>query len=189
MRIRIFFCLVAVSLSIDSFSQEIYSIDSVIWVEDSATKTELYSRAKVWFTETFVDANSVIELDDSESGIIIGNGRGLDYVWPKFTGSECYTGELSFMVKVYLKDGRFKIELTSFKHSSKSSGGDCNLGLLYTEGFLNSNLYNKEGKNWVKMQNDTKGIAFESAQSTAIALISSISQFMNQPVESSNDDW
>lgn len=172
-----------------TFSQEVYSIDTVLWVEDSASKEDLYSRAKVWLTESFIDANSVIELDDETNGIIIGNVKGLEYTWPKFTGSECYSGEMSYVIKLYFKDGRFKFEATNFRHTSKNLDNEgCNLGLLYDEGFLSSFLYSKDGKGYVNWRDQAKEIGFERAEFAGNLLIESLFKTMNQKLET-KDDW
>ena len=43
---------------------------------DSTSSPELYLRAKTWFVRNFNSANNVIQLDDKESGKIIGK-RGI----------------------------------------------------------------------------------------------------------------
>lgn len=68
--------------TVKSFQENIFPIDnrtgeitySEIIKVDSVKSQELYIRAKVWFVHSFVSAKNVIQLDDKESGKIIGKG-------------------------------------------------------------------------------------------------------------------
>lgn len=183
---NIFITILSISLPLISFSQEPFVIDTVLWVEDSAEAKELYSRAKVWLAESFNDANSVIELDDPENFQIFGSGRGLDIVFEKFAHQAC-NGYYTFDIKLFFKDGRFRIELSNFFHYANSSNFD--LGLLYNEGHLDGYMYNSDGKLYAKQREPINSQSFDNIRRKSLALFLSAQSHIGQPHVSKSDDW
>lgn len=93
----------------------------------TGTKDALYIKAKGWFVNTFKDANKVIQMDDKETGQLMGKGN--------FPVSYTYlmqpvNAACNFTVKVDLKDNKYRIQLYNF-----------NLG---DQGFLMLPKLNKE---------------------------------------------
>lgn len=88
---------------------------------DSTTKNELYINAKKWIANNYKSANDVIQLDDKEAGEIIAKG----YFEMKFVKSglmmEYVYIKIYHTIKITMKDGKYKYEVTDFK--SKSSDG------------------------------------------------------------------
>ncbi|MFZ1806390.1 MAG: DUF4468 domain-containing protein [Cyclobacteriaceae bacterium] len=79
---------------------------------DQASADELYLRAKKWFVNTYKSANDVIQLDDKESGEIIGKGNfGIVY----------YSRDPSIKhtVSIAVKEGRYKYNITDLVYSDK----------------------------------------------------------------------
>ena len=85
---------------------------SEIIKSDSTPKGILYIRAKSFFANSFKSANDVIQLDDKETGIVIGKGN------TKLTGTS-YT--LHFSLKISCKDNKFKYELYNFTFTTAPS--------------------------------------------------------------------
>lgn len=79
---------------------------------DSASKDQLYTRAKRWFAEAFKSAQDVIQLDDKESGEIIGKGAYQTSYQATFAMS--LTTWVNFKVNISVKDEKYKYEITSF---------------------------------------------------------------------------
>ena len=52
--------------------QEVIEFDSEI------DKSTLFNRTRLWLAEAFVDSKEVIELEDKEAGLLVGNG-GMEY--------------------------------------------------------------------------------------------------------------
>jgi hypothetical protein len=106
------------------FSQE-YS--EVVQIEGK-TAQQLYTTAREWFAKTFVSANDVIQMEDPVSGKIIGKGSNHiteSYVVGKgitvmHTKIDWYP---NFTLKIEVKDGRYKYELTDIKIKSSSEFG------------------------------------------------------------------
>ncbi len=80
---------------------------------DGLSSEELYKRTKRWFIETYNSGKDVIQLDDKENGEIIGKGFFETY-WQ----STFYSGigiNIHETIKIQVKDGRYKYEITDFK--------------------------------------------------------------------------
>ena len=135
------------------------------------TKDVLYSRAYEWFAKSFVSANNVIQMQDKEAGKIIGKG--------------CYgfdKNKVNFTLSIYLKDGKYKYEITDFVHETIMPRGyrghDRNGGALGNEipecgkWYLNLSLWNK-----IKWQ--TKERILSTIESLKKAML----------VESAGNDW
>lgn len=80
---------------------------------DSIDKDELYKRAKRWFVESYKDANKVIQLDDKDSGEIIGKGS-FDALW-NATFVASHVVNVGHTVKIQVKDGKYRYEITDFR--------------------------------------------------------------------------
>ena len=94
-------------IPIDSNTNK-YTFEGVVQAPNFS-KEQLYNFLREWFVIAFVNAESVLQMQDKEAGILIGKGRsGFDYSWI----NHC---DLGFTVKIYIKEGRFKYVFTDFK--------------------------------------------------------------------------
>ena len=80
---------------------------------DSISSAELYKRSKRWFFDTYNSGKDVIQLDDKENGEIIGKGYFETYWQSSFLGG--MNINVYQTIKVQVKDGRYKYEITDFK--------------------------------------------------------------------------
>jgi len=101
---------------------------SEIITVDGKTAQQLYTSAREWFAKTFVSANDVIQMEDPTSGKIIGKGSSHiseSYIAGKGVGSFFTTIDWypNYTLKIEVKDGRYKYELTDIKINSKSEAG------------------------------------------------------------------
>ena len=94
-------------------SKEKVSYTEVVQVPD-ATREQLYLRAKAWFSNAFKDSKEVIQMDDRESGTIMGKGNKTIWLETAFVPVEV---TLHFTVKVFCKEGRYKYEITDMSYS------------------------------------------------------------------------
>ncbi len=144
-------------------SQEKLSFDKVINVE-GVDKQSLYVGVKEWFGLTFKSAKSVIEVDDKDAALIIGNSN-VDYGRSNIMYA-CYTGWLKFTIKIQCRDGRFRVELTNFVHEvKKGNSSGCELGMLttaeeYGRGGLQKGYNNKVWKDLKEKAEDIANIYF-----------------------------
>ncbi len=114
--LTILFCSLVITIS----GQEL-KYEEVVHVDSTATKDELYTRARSWVRNTFNKKNSIIEVDDKASGEITASGI-VDYRKRKnYFGASCVEGPVRLTLSIYVKDGRYKYVFHSFDH--KGSGG------------------------------------------------------------------
>jgi len=141
----LFFMLTLVSMStvygqtettkfpIDSLTGKI-KFSEVVYVDSLANKQELFSRAREWFSKSFKSSKSVIEFEDKEIGKIIGKGsfaiiseesmddneyiknKGLVSKALRERKSKGEVGTVSFLISIYIKNGRYKYEITNLSH-------------------------------------------------------------------------
>lgn len=140
------------------YSQERLSFSKVIQA-DSIDKTNIYLGVKEWFGLNFVSAKSVIDVDDKDAGLIIGSGN------TQFSKSfvyACYSGWLYYTIKVQCRDGRYKVDITNFRHEIKrGNSSGCELGLLTTAEKYNQGGTQKGANNkvWKELQVKAKDLA------------------------------
>jgi len=91
----------------------------VVTVGDSVLEQELYMRAVNCFAIVYRNANAVIQLKDESSGQVMGRGS-FQYLPKVFTGSSCTKGYVDYLISIYVKDGRYKYEVTQFTHRTKT---------------------------------------------------------------------
>lgn len=89
----------------------------VVAVSD-ANQGELYTRSKLWFASAFRSSKEVIQADDKADGYIVGKGYSRLYT---SRYGDLWASNLLFTVKLAVKDGRYKYELTGFTFESFSS--------------------------------------------------------------------
>lgn len=77
----------------------------------NATKEQLYVILNYWFASTFNDANSVIKLNDKESGTIIGVGYVSD-IAEHTGGMNSYKVSIRPIIKVDIKDKKVRVTYT-----------------------------------------------------------------------------
>jgi len=109
---------------------------------ESVSKDDLYLRAKQFFVDVFKSANDVIQMDDKESGIIIG--KGFSDIYTKVMGVLTQQ-QMWYSIKIQSKEGRYKY--TIYDIYLKSDLGQY--GTITTrpeEIFSKQNYYKKNGK-------------------------------------------
>lgn len=100
-----------------------------------ATQAQLYSRAYEWVAKNFNSAQSVIQMQDKESGKIIAKGVIKAFI------KKYDSGYNSFTLSLYLKDGKYKYDITNFSNEHKTTvvgksdryGGDYSMGKFEQE--------------------------------------------------------
>lgn len=86
------------------------TFDSTIAM-DSTKKEVLYQRARIWLTDYFVSSKAVIEMDDKESGVIIGKGILKSSYTYRMMGTHTDELNLRITLKISLKDNKYKYEV------------------------------------------------------------------------------
>lgn len=113
------------------FSQEPLTFSEAIEVS-GVNKDELFIRGREWFNENFKSSKDVLQIADKESGELSGKGiMEVVYVY-KYLGERKFTTDVNFQMNVWVKDGKFKYEMTNFLVPGSSSRGSIDFGLITT---------------------------------------------------------
>ena len=151
---------------------------------DGISKMELYTRAKLWFANAYNSANDVLQMDNKEGGQIIGKAI-MQYKPTVFSGSAATKGNIKYTIKIFVKEGRYKYEITDFIHDPNGNRyGKWSMSLITT----NEECYSPKpmAKNWSdKVWRDIKN----QIENNMNPLIVSLKQGMIKQVETETDDW
>ncbi len=141
MRLKNLMTGLIILITINLSAQDLISYEKVIKT-DSIGKALIFSTINDWFATTYNSANDVIQMVDKEAGIIIGKGSMKYY----YGNNSSYNGNINYTIKVYVKDNRYKVILTDFKHSGLS----FDLGLITSaEIYATKGMYKKyHNKAW-----------------------------------------
>lgn len=168
--------------SINIFSQEL-KYEEVVKVDSTLTKEEIFNRARHWIGKSFNDEKYVISTEDRTSGEISGNGV-LNYSPSKmYYGARFTKGIVSFKINIFIKDGRYKYVVDSFRHEGSRIGQswDISYGQLTTSDKApNPNHGEPYDKAWmdIKIQTNDK----------VLKMIESLKFSMNKRYEG-NNNW
>lgn len=180
---KTFLILIVIFLSTLSYSQQPLKWEEVVTVDSTVNKTELFNRARQWFSNNLRSEKDVFSISDKESGEISGTAV-VEYKSDRFYfGVVCINGFVIFKVNVYVKDGRYKYVFHSFYH--EGSYFDGNNPISY--GILTNSKYAPKptrglanNKAWAEIKDQTT--------SQINALITSLKTAMSQKSEV-QDDW
>ncbi len=154
------------NLPTDSTGRMIYS--DVVRV-DSVNADELFARARQWFATAFVSAKDVIQNEDKQNHAI--TAKPTTIITYTAMGSASEMGVVSYTVKVFTKDERYRYEVTDFYFRGQMSSGS------FIEMGSPQNGYRK--KDWER--------AREQVNTEARALIESLKNAMQVKSEGSKD--
>jgi len=97
------------------------------------TKEQLYVKLNYWYTATFNDGKSVIQLNDKEAGVIIGSGYVSD-IAGHVGGMNAYNVSIRPIIKTDIKENKIRITYTIQDYEvDKSNGGGILSALCGTE--------------------------------------------------------
>lgn len=196
---KIIFIGILFTLSIFAFSakkvwkdpnaKEIFPRDAtgkIVYTEviemPNMTKDILYSRAYEWFAKTFNSAQNVIQMQDKENGKIVGKGSFGDINITANLGLVTIEGKVNFTISVYLKDGKYKYEITDFVHEGM---GHWSNGVRPANGGALENEKPDCGRSTITLGKWEK-IKIQ-ANERALALIEGLKKAM--AVESAGNNW
>lgn len=91
------------------------TFDRVVEIKGNS-KDKIYESTKMWIAENFRSAKAVLEYEDKDSGVIIGNSS-MKY---PCSGLECLAKSdwtVSFTMRVDIKDDKFRLAFTNLETS------------------------------------------------------------------------
>jgi hypothetical protein len=109
----------SVKLPLDAATKRITYTD-VVQVP-GVSQAELYTRAKLWFADTFKSPKSVIQADEKDAGVV--QGEGWSPMQAHFMGKNLPASELRlwYTVKLACREGRYRYEVTEFRSQVPAS--------------------------------------------------------------------
>ena len=109
------------------------NFSEVVLLDSTFKKNDLYINANKFFVDVYHSAKDVIQLDDKDAGIVIGKGY-FETLW-KANFLITYQLQIWHTIKISIKDGSYKYEITDFRYKyyvspRKYSSGGWNEGNL-----------------------------------------------------------
>jgi len=146
-----------------------------------ATQQQLFSKSRVWFSETYPDADRVIRKKDDAKGVLIGISA-FPYAVTGGLSNDIFTGDIRYKVKIEASEGNLKYIISDFNH--RGNGG--NFGLISSEDicFKTSQLIIKKRKEAICI--DLKEKIDEHAQMLITTLLETIKK---EVISIQNDEW
>lgn len=170
----------APELPIDSSTKRI-TYSEVVLVDSLVSKQELYSRAREWFAKAYNSANNVIQMEDNVNGKIIG--KALVPVKLKVLGTVYDAGSIHYTISLYLKDGRYKYEITDFYHTGNSLKNIEDYGAC--ENMINSD-YKVSG---VSQKKNFNGYLFQMDNNVKDLISDLKASMTTKTINTTKDDW
>ena len=94
------------------------------------SKDDLYTRATEWFAKTYNSSNAVLQMQDRAAGELVG--KPVLPTTVRSLGANYPAGIVKYTISVYLKDGKYKYEITDLVHDAVGSKL-CSAGPLENE--------------------------------------------------------
>ena len=166
-------------IAIDSATGRILYSD-VVQVP-GASQTELYARAKLWFADTFASAKDVVQVADKEAGVI--QGTAFQPITFEVLGYHSLE-RLWYTVKIVLKDGRYKYDLTEFRVQEYPTQYLVVGDPIPAEGYIDLNQKKEAARSLARSARRELALAIT-------ALTSSLTTGMSKPVAgpTAGNDW
>jgi hypothetical protein len=178
---KLFILILSALIFIPVLAQEPITFFKVIQT-DSVGKEALFAVINEWFASTYNSANDVIQMNDKQAGTIIGRGSVDYYCQDVF--SRCYDGYLEYTIKAFVKDNRYKVELTNFTHKNfPDLAKVCSLGVVTDAPIYTDKWPGKKYDNAVWDDLKIKASAISDH------LIKSIENKTNNLATKEKDDW
>ncbi len=177
-------------LSICSYAQEPLTFSDVVKTDSTDTKDDLFVAAKMWFV-SFANRKDVLPVSDKETSEVTGQ-CSMPYYSNIFIGSNATRGTISYEVHVYCKDGRYKYEVTNFRHSGTSVSGQYGVhpaltfGLLTTDSLCPADVIPDEGVKW---RNNIWAELRTMAREEATLVAESLKKGMIKASRKKKEDW
>lgn len=181
-RLFLFFSLIFPTVI---FSQEPIKFSEVITV-DSASKSELFIRGREWFNDNFKSSKDVLQIQDKETGELVGKGFFLVNCTYTLMGKQVTVpAGVYFQVSLWLKDNRYKYEFVNFNvpGSKDMSSIMMNLGTITESNETTLKIPNLPQKRANEVYLSIKNNTIEKAK----FLIESLKQKMS--LQSKSTDW
>lgn len=175
MKRNIFFLLSFLTIHI--YAQDAPFVISEVIEIKNVDKNELFVRGREWFNENFKNSKEVLQIQDKETGELSGKGIfTISYVF-HYMGEKTAKTNVSFLLSLWVKDGKYKYELTNLVET------ELGFGTITVSDETKHKLSGFNEKKMNDMYKSIKTSAIEKSQS----LIDDLKKKMSMTSKSS--DW
>lgn len=171
-------------------AQEPLAFSGVIKTDSTATKDQIMLAVKSWYLTAL--SSKSLPVSDNETGIIVTR-VSMPYTSDIFMGNNATRGTISYDLQVTCKDGRYKYELTNFRHEGTGGAGQfgsypaLSFGLLTTEADCPANVIPNEAVKWRNnLWHEMKDRAKHESQVAELSLSKYVDKFLQKKAK---DDW
>jgi hypothetical protein len=180
MKKYVFLVLMAICISQFSIAQDsLIKFEKVVLLDSSYSQLNLFINGRQWISDNFKDANSVITIQDKQSGELSGNGSINFYA----KGGD--KGYINFKCSIIAKHGRYKYNFYNFEHIVLGRVDFNGLGLITnSELYPYKTMYTSINKKW--FEKTWKEIKVQ-INSNMENLIASLEKAMKE--KSKQDGW
>jgi len=168
-------------LPIDSITNKI-TYSEVVKV-DSVSKQELFSRAREWFAKAYKNSSKVIQMEDKESGKIVG--KALMQVYHKALGMTFESGYINYTISIYIKDGKYKYEFVDFYHTGQYVG---NGNRIPDYGICENMIHTKDKNMGISYQKTYNYYLLQMDRNITV-LVEDLKLSMLSKSKNNNDNW
>lgn len=167
-----------------TYSQEELKFSKVIQSPTNSDKLSLHVALRSFVASYYKNSQNVIQMDDKEAGIIICKATTI-FPSPSLTLS-AYEGFLDYTLKLQSKDGRVRVEVSTFMHHNLPGNQKAaNIGLLTTSDvYATSGIQKKyHNKVWLMLK--------EKAVTTSEDIFAKIEEYLSNNTNSieSEEEW
>lgn len=146
-----------------------------------ASRDQLFTRARQWFNETFASSKEVLQIADKETGELAGKGFMRVIAVYKYMGTHRASVISDFVCNVWVKDGKYKYELSDFDAAYEKLDGGKSIGF----GILTSSA--ETDVKWPMVGKKTVNEMYRSAKVAVAAeselIIASLQSAMSKPAK------
>lgn len=149
------------------------------------TKVQLYSDTKIFIAKTWKSAQSVIQNDDKESGVIIIKGSSIQKVNHSLN---VFTYVYNYTVTFKMKDNKYKIMIDNVYCEKAIPVGQAKFDILKIEPFDGEYIKGKTGMLTMTLP-EAKAISMISSLKAELqSIVDEYNKFI-KTVNSTNDNW
>jgi hypothetical protein len=178
MKKLIILILLLASFKASAQNNNLFEFNDVIKV-DSASKDQLFDRAREWMSRNIESSKDAIDLVDKQEGKILSS---IFIKTPLKGGMGQWTESgVSFKIAIYAKEGRYKYELNNFIHIDLNTHKYPDAG---------GNLNNKKPIcGWMGMSNAHWDDIKDMTKEKVIKMLKSLEISMKQATNNQNNNW
>jgi hypothetical protein len=161
------------------FTQEPLTFIGVVEVP-GISKDELFIRGREWFNETFKSSKDVIQIADKETGELSGKGMTVVKSVYNYGKERIAYSDTDFSMSVWMRDGKYRYEITSFIMHAAFNGFDFGLITTANETTLKIPLTSEKKANEIYLA------AKKGTETRALEIIEDLKLKMEKPSKVTN---